>query len=224
MLCSFWGTSFSTSIHCLKATQERRLWQSTTAAAPQQKHETHISVHFSHGTPLNCSWFVSALIQPGQTGQRRTALLQSHVALVVMECDVTTDPAGGCRGGRRCPSRYGRDFVAAASAGCGRNQFEFFKTCHFCSLRGCTCLRAGCSTAVNDLVYIVDGSWSVGFPDFETAKQWLINITSLFDISSHYTQVLYTALGIHLSVHTIPALFFFSESIFKIQFTFQPRL
>uniref|UniRef100_A0A8D3CSX8 Collagen alpha-1(XXI) chain n=1 Tax=Scophthalmus maximus TaxID=52904 RepID=A0A8D3CSX8_SCOMX len=106
-----------------------------------------------------------------------------------MECDVTTDPAGGCRGGRRCPSRYGRDFVAAASAGCGRNQFEFFKTCHFCSLRGCTCLRAGCSTAVNDLVYIVDGSWSVGFPDFETAKQWLINITSLFDISSHYTQV-----------------------------------
>ncbi|XP_068438250.1 collagen alpha-1(XXI) chain [Clinocottus analis] len=50
-------------------------------------------------------------------------------------------------------------------------------------------VRAGCSTAVNDLVYIVDGSWSVGFSDFETAKQWLINITSQFDISSHYTQV-----------------------------------
>ncbi|TKS88065.1 Collagen alpha-1(XXI) chain [Collichthys lucidus] len=50
-------------------------------------------------------------------------------------------------------------------------------------------VRAGCSTAVNDLVYIVDGSWSVGFHDFETAKQWLINITSQFDISSHYTQV-----------------------------------
>uniref|UniRef100_A0A8C3AH68 Collagen alpha-1(XXI) chain n=1 Tax=Cyclopterus lumpus TaxID=8103 RepID=A0A8C3AH68_CYCLU len=49
--------------------------------------------------------------------------------------------------------------------------------------------RAGCSTAVNDLVYIVDGSWSVGFSDFDTAKQWLINITSQFDISSHYTQV-----------------------------------
>uniref|UniRef100_A0A8D0A1B0 Collagen alpha-1(XXI) chain n=1 Tax=Sander lucioperca TaxID=283035 RepID=A0A8D0A1B0_SANLU len=46
-----------------------------------------------------------------------------------------------------------------------------------------------CSTAVNDLVYIVDGSWSVGFSDFDTAKQWLINITSQFDISSHYTQV-----------------------------------
>ncbi|XP_053715725.1 collagen alpha-1(XXI) chain-like [Synchiropus splendidus] len=50
-------------------------------------------------------------------------------------------------------------------------------------------VRAGCSTAVNDLVYIVDGSWSVGFGDFDTAKQWLINITSQFDISSHYTQV-----------------------------------
>nr|XP_029133786.1 collagen alpha-1(XXI) chain-like [Labrus bergylta] len=50
-------------------------------------------------------------------------------------------------------------------------------------------LRAGCSTAVNDLVYIVDGSWSVGSADFETAKQWLINITSQFDISSYYTQV-----------------------------------
>ncbi|XP_069369209.1 collagen alpha-1(XXI) chain-like [Paralichthys olivaceus] len=50
-------------------------------------------------------------------------------------------------------------------------------------------VRAGCSTAVNDLVYIVDGSWSVGFSDFDTAKQWLINITSQFDISSHYTQL-----------------------------------
>lgn len=48
----------------------------------------------------------------------------------------------------------------------------------------------GCSTAVNDLVYIIDGSWSVGVSDFDTAKQWLINITSQFDISSHYTQVM----------------------------------
>ncbi|KAK2858581.1 hypothetical protein Q5P01_003201 [Channa striata] len=50
-------------------------------------------------------------------------------------------------------------------------------------------VRAGCSTSVNDLVYIVDGSWSVGITDFDTAKQWLVNITSQFDISSHYTQV-----------------------------------
>uniref|UniRef100_H3CBH1 Si:dkey-225n22.4 n=1 Tax=Tetraodon nigroviridis TaxID=99883 RepID=H3CBH1_TETNG len=48
---------------------------------------------------------------------------------------------------------------------------------------------AGCSTAANDLVYVLDGSWSVGVSDFDTAKQWLINITSQFDISSHYTQV-----------------------------------
>uniref|UniRef100_A0A8C6U4Y1 Si:dkey-225n22.4 n=1 Tax=Neogobius melanostomus TaxID=47308 RepID=A0A8C6U4Y1_9GOBI len=50
-------------------------------------------------------------------------------------------------------------------------------------------VRAGCSTAQNDLVYIVDGSWSVGPEDFEIAKRWLINITSNFDISPLYTQV-----------------------------------
>ncbi|XP_073669277.1 uncharacterized protein [Paramisgurnus dabryanus] len=50
-------------------------------------------------------------------------------------------------------------------------------------------IRAGCSTAVNDLVYIIDGSWSVGDQDFKTAKRWLINVTSGFDVSSHYSQV-----------------------------------
>uniref|UniRef100_A0A8C7WMX7 Collagen alpha-1(XXI) chain n=1 Tax=Oryzias sinensis TaxID=183150 RepID=A0A8C7WMX7_9TELE len=50
-------------------------------------------------------------------------------------------------------------------------------------------LRVGCSTAVNDLVYIVDGSWSVGYTDFDIAKEWLVNITLQFDISPHYTQV-----------------------------------
>uniref|UniRef100_A0A3P9HBL9 Collagen alpha-1(XXI) chain n=1 Tax=Oryzias latipes TaxID=8090 RepID=A0A3P9HBL9_ORYLA len=50
-------------------------------------------------------------------------------------------------------------------------------------------LRVGCSTAVNDLVYIVDGSWSVGYTDFDIAKEWLVNITRQFDISPHYTQV-----------------------------------
>uniref|UniRef100_A0AAV2L807 Collagen alpha-1(XXI) chain n=1 Tax=Knipowitschia caucasica TaxID=637954 RepID=A0AAV2L807_KNICA len=50
-------------------------------------------------------------------------------------------------------------------------------------------VRAGCSTAQNDLVYIVDGSWSVGPEDFEIAKQWLVNITSDFDISPQNTQV-----------------------------------
>ncbi|KAM4026814.1 uncharacterized protein ACNLHF_022675 [Anomaloglossus baeobatrachus] len=49
--------------------------------------------------------------------------------------------------------------------------------------------QAGCRTAVNDLVFIVDGSWSVGYADFDTAKNWLINITSSFDIGPSYTQV-----------------------------------
>ncbi|KAG8571697.1 hypothetical protein GDO81_011755 [Engystomops pustulosus] len=49
--------------------------------------------------------------------------------------------------------------------------------------------QAGCRTAVNDLVFIVDGSWSVGYNDFDTAKNWLINITSSFDIGPSYTQV-----------------------------------
>nr|DBA24575.1 TPA: hypothetical protein GDO54_012208 [Pyxicephalus adspersus] len=49
--------------------------------------------------------------------------------------------------------------------------------------------QAGCRTAVNDLVFIVDGSWSVGYADFDTAKNWLINITSSFDIGPAYSQV-----------------------------------
>ena len=42
---------------------------------------------------------------------------------------------------------------------------------------------------MNDLVYILDGSWSVGSTDFETAKRWLVNITSGFDVGPLYTQV-----------------------------------
>ncbi|KAB5586499.1 hypothetical protein PHYPO_G00002420 [Pangasianodon hypophthalmus] len=50
-------------------------------------------------------------------------------------------------------------------------------------------IRAGCSTAANDLVYIIDGSWSVGYKDFDIAKRWLVNITSGFDVGPHYSQV-----------------------------------
>ncbi|XP_049332577.1 vWFA and Collagen domain-containing protein [Astyanax mexicanus] len=50
-------------------------------------------------------------------------------------------------------------------------------------------VQAGCSTTPNDLVYIIDGSSSLGASDFETAKRWLINITSNFDVSSRHTQV-----------------------------------
>ncbi|XP_075684282.1 uncharacterized protein LOC142652516 [Rhinoderma darwinii] len=49
--------------------------------------------------------------------------------------------------------------------------------------------QAGCRTAVNDLVFIVDGSWSVGYVNFDTAKSWLINITGSFDVGPSYTQV-----------------------------------
>ncbi|XP_076837344.1 uncharacterized protein LOC143482731 [Brachyhypopomus gauderio] len=52
-----------------------------------------------------------------------------------------------------------------------------------------TDIQAGCSTTPNDLVYIIDGSSSLGASDFETAKRWLINITGGFDISSRRTQV-----------------------------------
>ncbi|KAI5092668.1 hypothetical protein C0J45_17059 [Silurus meridionalis] len=48
---------------------------------------------------------------------------------------------------------------------------------------------AGCSTTSNDLVYIIDGSSSLGIVDFNTAKRWLVNITSGFDVSSRHTQV-----------------------------------
>ncbi|XP_066508656.1 collagen alpha-1(XXI) chain-like [Hoplias malabaricus] len=50
-------------------------------------------------------------------------------------------------------------------------------------------VQAGCSTTSNDLVYIIDGSSSLGALDFDTAKRWLINITSGFDVSSRHTQV-----------------------------------
>ncbi|XP_046884330.1 vWFA and Collagen domain-containing protein [Hypomesus transpacificus] len=50
-------------------------------------------------------------------------------------------------------------------------------------------VQAGCSTAANDLVYILDGSSSLGVTDFQLAKRWLVNITSGFDVSSRHTQV-----------------------------------
>ncbi|TRY89144.1 hypothetical protein DNTS_018070, partial [Danionella cerebrum] len=65
----------------------------------------------------------------------------------------------------------------------------------FLLLLGCSVLaqdddaRAGCSTAVNDLVFIADGSWSVGDRDFERAKRWLMNLTAGFEVSPRHTQV-----------------------------------
>uniref|UniRef100_A0A8C5PZ15 Collagen alpha-1(XXI) chain n=1 Tax=Leptobrachium leishanense TaxID=445787 RepID=A0A8C5PZ15_9ANUR len=50
-------------------------------------------------------------------------------------------------------------------------------------------VRSSCRTAPNDLVFILDGSWSVGPENFEILKKWVVNITSNFDIGPKYTQV-----------------------------------
>ncbi|KAM9317338.1 collagen alpha-1(XXI) chain [Gastrophryne carolinensis] len=49
--------------------------------------------------------------------------------------------------------------------------------------------RLSCRTAPNDLVFILDGSWSVGPENFEILKKWVVNITSNFDIGPKFTQV-----------------------------------
>ncbi|XP_077438096.1 uncharacterized protein col21a1 [Vanacampus margaritifer] len=46
-----------------------------------------------------------------------------------------------------------------------------------------------CRTAPGDLVFIVDGSWSVEDVNFEIVKRWLVNITKNFNIGQKFTQV-----------------------------------
>ncbi|XP_061766328.1 collagen alpha-1(XXI) chain isoform X1 [Nerophis ophidion] len=46
-----------------------------------------------------------------------------------------------------------------------------------------------CRTAPGDLVFIVDGSWSVEDVNFEIVKRWLVNITKNFNIGHKFTQV-----------------------------------
>lgn len=48
---------------------------------------------------------------------------------------------------------------------------------------------SGCRTAPCDLVFILDGSWSVEDVNFELIKRWLVNITSSFNIGQKFTQV-----------------------------------
>ncbi|XP_071998359.1 collagen alpha-1(XXI) chain [Engystomops pustulosus] len=50
-------------------------------------------------------------------------------------------------------------------------------------------IRSSCRTAPNDLVFILDGSWSVGPENFEILKKWVVNITSNFYIGPKFTQV-----------------------------------
>ncbi|KAK2533983.1 Col21a1 [Columba guinea] len=47
----------------------------------------------------------------------------------------------------------------------------------------------GCRTAPADLVFILDGSYSVGPENFEIIKSWLVNITRNFDIGPKFIQV-----------------------------------
>ncbi|XP_006033984.1 collagen alpha-1(XXI) chain [Alligator sinensis] len=49
--------------------------------------------------------------------------------------------------------------------------------------------RASCRTAPVDLVFILDGSYSVGPENFEIIKKWLVNITSNFDIGPKFIEV-----------------------------------
>nr|XP_020458773.1 collagen alpha-1(XXI) chain-like isoform X2 [Monopterus albus] len=46
-----------------------------------------------------------------------------------------------------------------------------------------------CRTAPCDLVFILDGSWSVEDVNFEIVKRWLVNITTSFKIGQRFTQV-----------------------------------
>ncbi|XP_056148348.1 collagen alpha-1(XXI) chain isoform X2 [Lampris incognitus] len=48
---------------------------------------------------------------------------------------------------------------------------------------------SGCRTAPCDLVFILDGSWSVEDVNFEIVKRWLVNITTSFHVGQKFTQV-----------------------------------
>ncbi|KAK2852982.1 hypothetical protein Q7C36_008183 [Tachysurus vachellii] len=50
-------------------------------------------------------------------------------------------------------------------------------------------MRLSCRTAQSDLVFILDGSWSVDDTNFEIVKRWLVNITTSFNIGQKFTQV-----------------------------------
>uniref|UniRef100_A0AAY4DM63 Collagen alpha-1(XXI) chain n=1 Tax=Denticeps clupeoides TaxID=299321 RepID=A0AAY4DM63_9TELE len=50
-------------------------------------------------------------------------------------------------------------------------------------------MRLSCRTSQSDLVFVLDGSWSVGEINFEIVKMWLVNITSSFEIGQKFTQV-----------------------------------
>ncbi|CAB1338515.1 unnamed protein product, partial [Coregonus sp. 'balchen'] len=50
-------------------------------------------------------------------------------------------------------------------------------------------MRFSCKTVASDLVFILDGSWSVADVNFEIVKRWLVNITTSFNIGQKFTQI-----------------------------------
>uniref|UniRef100_A0A4W5PUI9 Collagen alpha-1(XXI) chain n=1 Tax=Hucho hucho TaxID=62062 RepID=A0A4W5PUI9_9TELE len=49
--------------------------------------------------------------------------------------------------------------------------------------------QESCKTVASDLVFILDGSWSVADVNFEIVKRWLVNITTSFNIGQKFTQI-----------------------------------
>uniref|UniRef100_A0A8B9JE92 Collagen alpha-1(XXI) chain n=1 Tax=Astyanax mexicanus TaxID=7994 RepID=A0A8B9JE92_ASTMX len=95
--------------------------------------------------------------------------------------------------------------------------FVFWCLCFMLLTLFCTAqdedMRLSCRTAPSDLVFIVDGSWSVDDTNFEIVKWWLVNITTSFNIGQKFTQigvvqysddpVLHIPLGKHHSVRDL---------------------
>ncbi|XP_052006673.1 collagen alpha-1(XXI) chain-like [Xyrauchen texanus] len=99
--------------------------------------------------------------------------------------------------------------------GCKTKSMHFVCRCLYSMLLYLFCtaqdedMRLSCRTAPSDLVFILDGSWSVDDINFEIVKRWLVNITMSFNIGQKFTQVgvvqysddpfLHIPLGKHLS-------------------------
>ncbi|XP_039546392.1 collagen alpha-1(XXI) chain isoform X1 [Pimephales promelas] len=79
--------------------------------------------------------------------------------------------------------------------GCKMRSMHFVFWCLYFMLLHLFCtaqdedMRLSCRTAPSDLVFILDGSWSVDDTNFEIVKRWLMNITMSFNIGQKFTQV-----------------------------------
>nr|XP_002664126.4 collagen alpha-1(XXI) chain-like isoform X1 [Danio rerio] len=79
--------------------------------------------------------------------------------------------------------------------GCKMRSMHFVFWCLYFMLLHLFCtaqdedMRLSCRTAPSDLVFILDGSWSVDDINFEIVKKWLVNITMSFNIGQKFTQV-----------------------------------